>query len=365
MQKTSLRLASFNKMFSCLIGVDSSVEMIYDGMLRLIETYCSFLYYDTVSESRDKDSLILFRNLLDANPNAAKYNNAKAFHKACTYLKGNFGIAVLALIISKDGTVVQIVSEERSLLIHNAAGYSCLNVLQLLQKSFPESISALDNKEKSLLHLAVADKNNYAVIVKAKVQYLCEQCPALIELKDHKGYTALQKVLKMSKYDDVRFDFEIVKYLLDLDGTAVKERCAPPDTTQANYGQLPLHLICQGEKYIDGYVLMMEMTELSEKGDCFRLLLRLYPAAASIKDGQGNTPYDIAVSSNLSTYFLRLLLAVDPSLDPMQRHNLNFAARREGMFLAFMALSSNYEPSIWANLRYEDKHLLEHVISYL
>jgi ankyrin repeat protein len=216
----------------------------------------------------------------------------------------------------------------------------------------------LDNKEKSLLHLAVADDGNDAAIVIAKVQYLCEQCPALTKLKDHKGYTPLQKLLKMSKYHDVRFNFEIVQYLLCLDGTAVKEMCAPPDTTRADNGQLPLHLICQEEWSV-------LMTEVSEKGDCFRLLLRLYPAAASIKDGQGNTPYDIAVSSNLSTYFLRLLLAVDPSLDPIQRHDLNFAARREGMFLAFMALSSNYEPSIWANLRYEDKHLLQHVISYL
>jgi hypothetical protein len=353
-----LHFTSFDKMLSCLIGVDSSVEVISNGMLGLPETYCPFLHEDNVSESRDKDSLILFRNLLDANPNITKYNNAKALHKACTSLKGNFGIAVLALILSNDSTIVQIVSEELSLPIHNAASYSCLNVLQLLHRAFPESITALDNKEKSLLHLAVADDGNDAAIVIAKVQYLCEQCPALTKLKDHKGYTPLQKLLKMSKYHDVRFNFEIVQYLLCLDGTAVKEMCAPPDTTRADNGQLPLHLICQEEWSV-------LMTEVSEKGDCFRLLLRLYPAAASIKDGQGNTPYDIAVSSNLSTYFLRLLLAVDPSLDPIQRHDLNFAARREGMFLAFMALSSNYEPSIWANLRYEDKHLLQHVISYL
>jgi hypothetical protein len=104
---------------------------------------------------------------------------------------------------------------------------------------------------------------------------------------------------------------------------------------------------------------------LSEIGDCFRYLLRLYPAAVSIEDGHGDTPYDIAVECQLDPYFLRLLLAVDPSLDPVKRQDLNFEARRQGMFLAYRALSSNEKPIIWANLRYEDTDLLKRVISFL
>jgi hypothetical protein len=59
------------------------------------------------------------------------------------------------------------------------------------------------------------------------------------------------------------------------------------------------------------------------------------------------------------------LLSADPTIDPVERHNLNFAARRDGMFLAFRALSTNVNPTIWAKIRYEDKDLLAHVISYL
>jgi hypothetical protein len=49
----------------------------------------------------------------------------------------------------------------------------------------------------------------------------------------------------------------------------------------------------------------------------------------------------MAVSKNLNAYFVRLLLAADPAIDPMRRHDLNFEARRQGMSLAFRALSSN------------------------
>jgi hypothetical protein len=73
----------------------------------------------------------------------------------------------------------------------------------------------------------------------------------------------------------------------------------------------------------------------------------------------------MAVSNDLSAYFLRLLLSADPTIDPVRRHDLNFAARRQGMFLAFRALSSNVEPLIWSKMRLKGRDLLQHVISYL
>jgi hypothetical protein len=71
------------------------------------------------------------------------------------------------------------------------------------------------------------------------------------------------------------------------------------------------------------------------------------------------------MSDHLSTYFIRLLLSADPAIDPIRRHNLNFAARRQGMFLAFRALSSDVEPTIWTKMRLKGRDLVEHVISYL
>jgi hypothetical protein len=112
-------------------------------------------------------------------------------------------------------------------------------------------------------------------------------------------------------------------------------------------------------------LLRSTISEVSDEGDCLRLLLRLYPAAGGIKDDHSSSPYDMAVSKNLSAYFIRILLAADPTIDPVRRHDLNFEARRQGMFLAFRALSSNVEPTIWSKMRLKGRDLLQHVISYL
>jgi hypothetical protein len=134
------------------------------------------------------------------------------------------------------------------------------------------------------------------------------------------------------------------------------EKCTPSDTTESYSGQLPLHLFIKRFAYIEA---------VSDRGDTFRLLLQLYPAAAGIKDDHSQSPYDIAVSKNWDLCFIRLLLRADPTIDPLRRQILNYTARRQGMFLAFRALSSNIEPIIWAKLRFEDIDLLSRVISYL
>jgi hypothetical protein len=107
------------------------------------------------------------------------------------------------------------------------------------------------------------------------------------------------------------------------------------------------------------------MSELSDEADCCRFLLRIYPAAAGILDSHLRSPYDIAVLINLPVFVLRMLLSADPTIDPVRRQDLNFEARRQGMFLSFRALSSDVEPTIWAKMRLKGRDLLQHVISYL
>jgi hypothetical protein len=108
-----------------------------------------------------------------------------------------------------------------------------------------------------------------------------------------------------------------------------------------------------------------DISEVSDESDCFRLLLGLYPAAAGIKDYHSLSPYDIGVSNELSPYFIRLLLSADPTIDPVERCNLNYEARRQAIFLAFRALSSTVEPTVWAKLHLKGRDLLQRVFSYL
>jgi ankyrin repeat protein len=210
----------------------------------------------------------------------------------------------------------------------------------------------LTDENRSLLHYIVADVYNSVAVKEAKLQYLCSQCPVLINLKDDEGMTPLHYALTVEN-----FSIELVKTLCDADRTVVRERCSPSDLSEPHSGQLPLHL----------FTLLncsSQTSEISVTGDCFRLLLNRYPAAAGIKDNHLNSPYDIATSRNLSTYFIRLLVRADPSINPEQRRNLNFESRRELMFLAFRAMSSNVEPTIWTKLSLKSD-LIQCVISYL
>jgi hypothetical protein len=219
------------------------------------------------------------------------------------YLRGELGISVLSFLLSKNGTGVKVVNDG-DLPIHSAAHYSCLEVVKFLHKAYPESISMLDagDYERSLLYLAVCNNTNDIADMIGKVQYLCDHCPALIHLKDNDGETALHDLLNSR----ARSKFECVRILCDMDSTVVRDKCTPSDITRSRSGQLPLHLLIQCQSLI---------VEVFDEGDCFRLLLNLYPATAGVKDDHLKSPYDMAVAQRMNPYFLRFLLAADPTID--------------------------------------------------
>jgi hypothetical protein len=136
--------------------------------------------------------------------------------------------------------------------------------------------------EYCLLHLAASDNTSNIADVIAKVQYLCDQCPALIHLKDMVGRIALHTLL----WSDAKFSFKGLKILCDMDRTIVREKCTPSDITSPHSGQLPLHLLIEHQS---------PTAEVSDKGDYLRLLLSLYPEAAGIRDDHSMSQYDIAV----------------------------------------------------------------------
>jgi hypothetical protein len=265
---------------------------------------------------------------------------------------------VLSLFLSKNSNGIKCFYVNNGFLpVHYAAVYSSLDVLKFLIKAYPESLSMVIVGEGfkeagyNLLHLAQISVP-YAADVKAIMEYLCNLCPALIHMKCNQGLTPLHQALTFG----TDLNMEAIKVLCDIDESVVRDTCTPIDITSANSLQLPLHLLIDRDS---------PLLEVSKEGDCFRLFLRMYPASAGIRDSHLMRPYDLAISGNLSVYFIRALLNADPTIDPVERCNLNYAARREGMFLAFMALSSNRYPIIWAKIRHEDRNLLTRVISYL
>jgi hypothetical protein len=344
-----LEFPTFDKMVSCLIEVDSTVEVIADSIGDRLRSFDECLHQDVAPGSRGERSVILLGNPLDANPSVTKYANSNIFHEACMFLRGELGVSVLTLLLLKDDSQIKVVTLG-SLPIHTAASCSCLDVVKFLHKAHPESISTLDEYGRSLLFHALIDEDSNFDDAKLKLQYLCNQCPALIYLKDANGIPPLHFALAGKE----RTNFGCVRILCDIDETIVREKLTHTHTLLK--GRLPLYTFL----YFSSQIL-----EVSDEGDCFRFLLRLYPAAAGINDARSKTAYDTAVKKNMSVYFIRLLLAADPALDPVKRRDLNFEARRQGMFLAFSALSSSVKLIIWARIRFENKNLLQHVISYL
>jgi hypothetical protein len=141
--------------------------------------------------------------------------------------------------------------------------------------------------------------------------------------------------------------------MCERDEAIVTKTCPNPDH---DTGMLPLRLLVKHNPFT---------SNISVEADCFRYLLNLYPAAASIKDGADDSPYDIAVEKNLDSSFIRSLLSTDPTIKTEERRELNYAARREAMFLVFRAMNSSHQPSIWVKFRFKKLDLLQHVVSYL
>ena len=107
---------------------------------------------------------------------------------------------------------------------------------------------------------------------------------------------------------------------------------------------------------------------LSAEADFFRSMLRWYPEAAGIEAGNGaskKTPYQLAVDGKVDPYFLRLLLHAAPHLDPAELHRLTWTERRMAMFMAFRAVTAKPIPLLMARLRFENKDLVKHVVSFL
>jgi hypothetical protein len=110
-----------------------------------------------------------------------------------------------------------------------------------------------------------------------------------------------------------------------------------------------------------------EFEPVSEGADCFRLLISLYPEAAGIDNHNGKTPYEYARHNGEGSYMLRLLLRAAPATNPDELHRLNYAQRRQAMFLAFRAVVSSSEVStcIWRRLKMGDENLLRYVVTFL
>lgn len=232
---------TFHEMVACLIEAKSTAKVIEDGILGCLESYRDSEYkdYHIYPGSRGEKTVILLEILL--NLNVVEHFDA-IFRSACANLKGELGVAVLSLLLTKDRTLVKYVYDNEDMPIHIAAYKSSLNVMKFLHEAYPESFKTLGRNENSLLHLALQTEDD--IDNGDKVEYLCKSCPSLIHQKNLSGVTPFHHIFTFRSGD--LFDMKYIKLICDVDESVVE--CAVDNNFVNNVdrpeqGQLPLHLL--------------------------------------------------------------------------------------------------------------------------
>ena len=345
---------------NCLLQFDSSAEVVAGGIKSCIS-------------SKDH-SIVLERvdMLLKVNPEAAHHrfdsSQRNLLHVAVArMLPSTLCIDIMKRILVLHPDAVKEVSSSGELPVHIAAEYSSLDVLKFLLGLYPESATIVTaQKSENLLHLAVSYSSDKTA-KEVTIRYLCSRYPEFIHQRNNDGETPFLRAIH-NRYITSR-GMLALKILCEIDGgqELVRTPIILPTTTDGQNsanGWLPLHI------FISSGVLKKPIccSPLSAEADFFRLLLRWYPEAAGVQSGSGastKTPYQLAVRRGLDPYYLRLLLRAAPTLKPAELHRLNYKERRMAMFMAFRAITAEPTPLLLARLRFENKDLVKHVVSFL
>jgi hypothetical protein len=140
--------------------------------------------------------------------------------------------------------------------------------------------------------------------------------------------------------------------MYEADNSIVSDRCEMEDEDDDDYELLPIELLC---KYFPYSAADSEVIPI------FCYLLSLCQTDFIDTDRL----YNWAVRRQESDSIMRLILNSNRTFQPETRRNLNYKAKKGGLFLAFRALSTDLEPNIWIKLRHESIDLLMHTIAFL
>ena len=343
------------RLMTCLLDVDSSTDVVRDGFMACFASsdHANMLMkFDVLSKFVDWDvEESLINRLLHT------FLHCRSFS-----ISSSLCIDVIQRFLAIRPNVVKEMYDG-CLPVHVAAKSSSMEVMEFLLGLYPESAMIVTvnahfpywggGSSNNLLHVAVSTRNH-----STKVGYLCSRYPEMIHQRNGNGKTPLHLALGG--------DFPSVstaKILCEVGGQEVVKTPVvhPTASTYTFNGRLPLHFFVQSG-------LLRVAAPLSEEANFFRSMLRWYPEAAGIAAGGPAylmSPYQLAVENKLDPYFLRLLLRAVPDLNPAELHRLNYAERRMAMFLAFRAAASFTKPLLMARLRFENKDLVKHVVSFL
>lgn len=280
----------------------------------------------------------LLENLKDHNKSCCKYKDGMGKLPIHYY---SYGSETVEQLLSVAGGMKQSLADVFSkhkdnldnLPIHfAAAGSSHMDVMNEILFAHPDGVKAKNKEGKLPLHMAAAGNDA------RKVRALLAAYPHAASKTDNNGWLPIMHAAFSSKSVEVLrvlheaypegiskpqvagrvplhyaavncLSLKTMKYLIEEYPDAAK--------TFDNNRRLPLHNLIARCKHMTPARLR-----------CLRLLLEVYPHAASMAGKDGRTPLDLARRDRHGDLVLRLLLRADPSQDPEALGELGFKASR-------------------------------------
>jgi hypothetical protein len=193
--------------------------------------------------------------------------------------------------------------------------------LKYLLEQRPDTWSTRGMGSGNILHDAVNALNynmgSYEYL--KKIRYIVRHRPDLPRQRDNVGETPLINIASDLCSSHIR-SWDAFHLVLNKDTVRM-----PIVSADARHNlKLPLHEF-------------MSYTSGNSPDERFmptlRKLLRLYPEAAGMKNGENETPYDIAKRENAPTEVRRLLLLASGDQDPAVLHQMNLEARMAGLLV--------------------------------
>ena len=339
-------------LMTCLLDVDSSPEVVIDALFACTRSSDMLEQFDLLSKYRD---WVVLQEQEELLLNRLLYSVLSQWPS----LPSSLCIAVLQRLLAVRPNVIKEM-HDGCLPVHVAAQHCDVDVMEFLLGEFPESAMIVTEHTHfpyhyryNLLHLALIDPNQ-----STKIRYLCSRYPEMIHQITGHGTKPLHMAFG-NRFTGVS-TVSTAKHLCEVGGQELVRALVGYENSGFN-GWSPLHFFMSSS-------LLCSSSPLSESADFFRLMLSWYPEAAGIMGvcpRFQTTPYQLAVKKKLDPYFLRLLLRAAPDLNPAELHRLNYAERRMAMFLAFRAAATVTKPLLMARLRFENKDLVKHVVSFL
>mmetsp|Transcript_29529 Transcript_29529/g.80780 ORF Transcript_29529/g.80780 Transcript_29529/m.80780 type:complete len:545 (+) Transcript_29529:94-1728(+) len=281
--------------------------------------------------------VLLTQLLLKIYPDSLKIQNDLGHLPLHTVCYSNKKPTTIRILLQNYPQAVRVESSSGQLPIHIAAEMSSAEMFDELVKVDPETV-----------YVPCTEDSNNTPLIKASAagneeicRYICTNFPAAVKFRNAHGLNAMHFAVE-------RDTASLAMLLHETDPELIR---ATDDG-----GRLPLHVFAQ---------VHHDTALEDEKGEMelLRFLLNTYPKAVSATDNAGYTPFSL--SNHENPIVKRMFLLTDPSLMPDQYRELNYLARRMGLFLAFAAINADGIPNIFSKLRQANMSLLRHSLSFL